>query len=111
MDKINFEDWKKIEMRVGKILTVERIPKSNNLYKLQVNIGQEKTVQIVTGLVPYYTEDELKDRKIIVLVNLEPAKFRGEVSEAMLLCATDDDNDKCVLLTLEKDIEEGTLIT
>lgn len=111
MDKINFDEWKKIEMKVGKILEVERIPKTDKLYKLQVDIGEEKPRQVITGLVPYYSEEELQDRKIIVLTNLEPAKFKGETSEAMLLCATNKEENKCVLLNVEKDIEVGTRIT
>lgn len=108
---VTFDEWKKIEMKVGKILKIERIPKTDKLYKLQVEIGEEKPRQIITGLVPYYSEEELLNRKIIVVSNLEPAKFKGEFSEAMLLCATDKENDKCVLLSVEKDIEAGTIIT
>src|SRR3989338_10602406 len=111
MNKISFNDWKKLEMRVGIILEVERVLKTDKLYKLQVDIGREKPIQIVTGLVPFYKEEELQDRKIIVLVNLEPAKFAGETSEGMLLCAENEDEDKCVLLSVEKDIEPGTPIT
>lgn len=111
MDKISFEEWKKVEMKVGKILKVERVPDTDKLYKLQVDVGEEKQRQIITGLVPYYNSDELKDKKIIVLSNLEPAKFKGEISEGMLLCAEDEKEDKCVLLTIEKDIKIGTHIT
>ena len=107
---INFDDWKKLNMKVGKILDVSRVPKTDKLYKLKVDIGN-KVIQIVTSLVPYYTEDELLNKNIIVLVNLKPVKFAGEVSEGMLLCAETDDGSKCVLLTTEKDIEPGTNIT
>lgn len=111
MDKITFDEWKKIEMKVGKIVQVERVPKTDKLYKLQVDIGGENPVQIVTGLVPFYTEEELKDRKIIVLTNLAPAKFAGEESNGMLLCAENEEKGTCVLLTIEKDIEPGTIVT
>ncbi|OGH36630.1 MAG: methionine--tRNA ligase subunit beta [Candidatus Levybacteria bacterium RIFCSPLOWO2_01_FULL_38_23] len=111
MGQITFADWKKMEMRVGKIHKVERVPKTDKLYKLQVEIGSEKMIQIVTGLVPFYSEKELQNKKIIVLVNLEPVKFKGELSEGMLLCAEDKENNKCILLTVEKDIAAGTLIT
>ena len=111
MNQISFNEWKKLEIRVGKILKVERVPKTDKLYKLQVDIGKEKPIQIVTGLVPHYQEEELQDRKIIVLVNLEPAKFAGEVSEGMLLCAVDETDDKCVLLSVEKDIKVGSIVT
>ncbi len=111
MIQITFADWKKLEMKVGKVIKVERVPKTDKLYKLQVDIGGLKPIQIVTSLVPYYKKEELKDKKIIVLVNLEPAKFAGETSEGMLLCAENEDGSKCVLLTVEKDIEAGTTIT
>jgi|SRR3989338_3882810 len=109
MSIISFDEWKKLEIKVGKILKVERVPKTDKLYKLQVDVGFDKPIQIITGLVPFYSEEELQDKKIIVLVNLEPAKFAGEVSEGMLLCAEND--NKCVFLSVEKDIEEGTTIT
>lgn len=111
MNAITFDYWKKLEMKVGKIVKVERVPKTDKLYKLQVDVGTEKPIQIVTGLVPYYKEEELQDKKIIVLVNLEPAKFAGELSEGMLLCAENEAADKCVLLTVEKDMEAGTPVT
>lgn len=111
MDKISFEDWKKVKMEVGKILEAERVPQTDKLYKLQVDIGLKKAIQIITGLVPYYSEDELIGQKIIVLVNLEPRKFAGEISEGMLLCAEKKDQDKCVLLTVEKDINSGARVT
>src|SRR3989338_8359736 len=111
MNTISFDDWKKLAIRVGKIIKVERIPKTDKLYKLQVDIGGDKLIQIVTCLVPFYKEEELKNKKIIVLVNLEPAKFASEVSEGMLLCAENKEENKCVLLTVEKDIEAGTNIT
>lgn len=107
---IKYSDFKKLELRVGKIIEVEKVPKTENLYKLQVDIGNSK-IQIVTSLVPYYTEEELMNKLIIVLVNLEPTKFCGEKSEGMLLCAEKDDESECVLLSPEKDIEVGTLIT
>jgi len=62
-------------------------------------------------LVPYYSEEELQDQKIIVLVNLQPARFAGELSEGMLLCAEKEDSSECVLLTVQKDISAGTPIT
>lgn len=109
--EISFEEWKKLNMKVGKIIEVQRIPKTEKLYKLQVDIGSEKPIQIITSLVPYYAENELKNQKIIVLVNLRPTKFAGELSQGMLLCAEKNDGSECVLLTVQKDIEIGTPIT
>lgn len=111
MDRIEFGDFKKLDMRVGKVLEVGRVPDTEKLYKLKVGIGKEKAIQIVTSLVPYYREEELLNRLIIVLVNLKPTKFCGEVSEGMLLCAEKEDGSECVLLGTEKEISEGTRVS
>lgn len=110
-DQINFDEWKRVEMKVGQILKADRVANTDKLYKLQVNVGGKNPIQIVTGLVPFYTADELQNKKIIVLVNLKPSKFKGETSQGMLLCAENELSGKCVLLTVEKDIEPGTNIT
>lgn len=105
---IKLEDFKKLELMVGKVVEVSKVPKTQKLYKLIVDIG-EKNIQIMSSLADYYTEQDLVGKKIIVLTNLEPADFRGEISQGMLLCA---ENPKdCVLLTVDKDIETGTKIT
>jgi len=108
---VGYSDFKKLEIRVGKIVKVERIHRTEKLYKLQVDVGSEKTRQIVTSLVPYYKEEGLINQKIVVLVNLKPTKFAGELSEGMLLCAEKEDGTECVLLTTEKEIDTGTRIT
>ena len=110
MQEIEYNDFKKLQMKVGQIIEVEKVPNTEKLYRLQVDIGNKK-IQIVTSLVPYYTEEELQDHKIIVLVNLKPMKFRGELSKGMLLCAEKNDESECVLLTVGKDIVNGTPIT
>lgn len=111
MEQIEYSDFKKLEMRVEKIIKVERVPRTEKLYKLQVDVGSEQTRQIVTSLVPYYKEEELLNQKIVVLTNLKPTKFAGELSEGMLLCAEKEDGTECVLLTTEKEIDTGTRIT
>ena len=111
MSEISYDDFKKLKMCVGLVKKVERVPETDKLYKLQVDIGKEKPIQIVTSLVDHYAEEELTGKKIIVLVNLKASEFRGEISEGMLLCAETEDHSKCVLLTIEKDIEPGTPVT
>jgi tRNA-binding protein len=111
MVEIEYNDFKKLEMKVGEIVEVERVPKTDKLYKLQVDIGNEENIQIVTSLVPFYTEEELQNKRIVVLVNLKPTKFAGEKSEGMLLCAEKDDDSECVLLSTEKEIDVGTQVT
>ena len=111
MPEVTFDDWKKLQLKVGQIRDVERIPKTKKLYKLQVDLGGERLLQIVTSLVPHYTEEELKDRKIVVLTNLQSTTFAGHLSEAMLLCAEKEDGSECVLLTVQKDIAVGSPVT
>lgn len=111
MDDVTFDDWKKLKLKVGRIVEVERVPKTRKLYKLQVDLGAEHPVQVVTSLVPYYTEEELKGRQIIVLTNLQPTIFAGQLSEAMLLCAEQEDGSECVLLTASRDMAPGTPVT
>lgn len=95
-------------MRVGRIIHVEDVPRTKNLYKIQVDI-KDKTIQIVSSLKDYYTAEALMNKLIVVLVNLEPATFCGEISEGMLLCA--EIEDTCILLTPETPIEVGARIT
>ena len=97
-------------MRVGKVLEVERVPERDRLYKLIVDIGKDKPIQIVSSLVPFYKEEELRGKNIIILANLKPAKFGGVLSQGMLLCAEKGPKE-CVLLTTEKDIAPGTPVT
>jgi tRNA-binding protein len=108
---ITFNTWKQLELKVGKVLEVVKVPNTEKLYKLQVDIGGEKPIQIVSSLVPYYTEEELRGKNIVVLVNLEQAKFGGEISQGMLLCAETADGKTCVLLKPETDMPTGTPIT
>lgn len=108
INRIKHEDFKKLDLRVGEVIEVSKVPKTQKLYKMLVDVGDKK-IQIISSLADYYSEDELLNKKIIVLTNLEPAKFRGEASEGMLLCAENQKN--CVLLTVDKDIDIGTKIT
>lgn len=111
MDKISFDDFKKIELKVGKILQAERVEETDKLYKLQVDVGEESPRQIVSGIVPYYSVEELTGKLIIVCTNLKPARFKGEESNGMLLAASNEDESICVLLSPEKEIAPGSRIT
>jgi len=111
VDEISYDYFKKLDLRVGKILEAVKVADSDKLYRLKVEAGEKEPIQIVTGLVDYYKEDELIDKKIVVIVNLEPAKFRGEISNGMLLCAVNEAEDKCVLLCPEKDVKPGCLVS
>ena len=106
MDTVSYGDYAKLEMRVGKIIEVVRHENADKLYIVQVDIG-EKTLQTVTSLVPYYTEEELMGKQVVVLCNLAKAKMRGHTSECMLLCAETEDESESVLLTPERVMPAG----
>lgn len=105
---VTIEEFKRLDMRVGTVVEVERIPGSKSLYKMRVDLGDEVR-QIVTGLVGYYTAEELRGKRIIVLKNLKPAKIFGVVSNGMLLAAEHD--GKLALLTVDRDIPNGARVT
>lgn len=104
---ISFDEFKRLEMKVGRIEKVEEIPGSKNLYKLQVSFG-EIHKQAVSGLKPYYKPEELLNKKFVFVTNLEPTTFMGEKSEVMILAA--EKNEKVIAIQPEKDIEEGAKI-
>ena len=87
-DLISIDDFGKVEIKIGQIKQAEKIEKSDKLLKLQVDIG-DKVIQVVAGIAEKYTTDDLLDKKVAVVTNLEPAKLFGTKSEGMLL-ATDD---------------------
>jgi len=101
---ITMEELDKVELKVAKILTAERVEGANKLYKLTVDLGKEQRT-VVSGLVPYYTETELVGKKVVLVSNLKPAKLRGIESNGMLLAAGDGDTVK--LITIDGDIEVG----
>jgi len=86
--EIGIDDFTKLDLRVGKILTAERVPKTDKLMKLSVQIGSEERI-IVSGIAQYYTEENLVGKNAIVIANLKPVKLRGIESRGMLLAASD----------------------
>ena len=105
---VSIEDFKKIDIRVGTIVKVERIQRTEKLYKMVVDLGPLGTKQTVASLVGYYTPEQLLQRKVIFLANLRPVKFSGEVSEGMVLTA--DKEDIVSLLTVDEEIPDGVRI-
>lgn len=106
--EITFEDFEKMQFQVGKIIACEEVPKSKKLLCSKVQIGSE-VKQIVSGIKAYYTPEEMVGKKVMVLVNLKPAKLAGVLSEGMLLCA-EDDKGNLALLTPEKEMPAGAEI-
>jgi methionyl-tRNA synthetase len=104
--EIDYEEFSKVDLRVGKILAAEAVPKSNKLLKLKIDIGEERT--IVAGIGKDYTPAELIGRKIVIVANLKPAKLMGVESYGMLL-ATDTDKGLTVL-TFDREAKTGAKI-
>ena len=105
---INFDDFKKLEMRVGKINTAAKVEKSDKLLVLEVDMGEEKR-QIVSGIAEFYQPEDLIGMLVVVLVNLEPRKIMGLQSEGMILAA--EQGDEVALITPGKEIAPGARIT
>lgn len=104
---ISFEDFTKVQLKIGKVVSAERIKKSEKLVKMQVDTGEPR--QIVAGIGKTYAPEDLIGRKIVVVSNLQPAKLMGVESNGMLLAATSSDGMP-VILVPEKDVEEGSPI-
>ena len=106
--EITFEEFEKMQFAVGEIIKCEPVPKSKKLLCSQVKIGKE-VKQIVSGIRAHYTAEEMVGKKVMVLVNLKPAKLAGVLSEGMLLCAEDAEGN-LALVTPEKNMPAGAEI-
>jgi methionyl-tRNA synthetase len=104
-DYITYGEFSKIDLRVGKVISAERIEKSKKLLKIIVSLGNEKR-QIVAGIGNEYNPEDLINKNVIIVSNLEPKKIMGIESQGMLLAA----GEKPVILTTEKDVEEGSKV-
>lgn len=102
---ITKEDFEKIEIRIGKILSAQKVADADKLLKLQVDFGEFQR-QIVSGIAESFSIEELVGKKLPFIVNLEYRKFKGEESQGMLMAI--DANDKTVLLEPAGDVKEGT---
>ena len=106
--EISYEDFSKLQFQVGEIISCEAVPKSKKLLCSQVKIGSQ-VKQIVSGIKAYYSPEEMVGKKVMVLVNLKPAKLAGVLSEGMLLCAEDAEGNLS-LMTPEKTMPAGAEI-
>ena len=104
---VSYEDFKKLDLRVAKIESVEKIPGKTRIVKGIVDLGTEKR-DVIIGGAEFYQPDELVGRTVIVVANLEPKKMAGVESNAMLLAA--DVNNKPYWLTVTDEVEPGTRI-
>ena len=113
MKNVQFNDWQKLDLRVGEILEIEDIEGADKLYKLTINLKTEKRT-LVAGIKEFYSKEELKSRKCIVFTNLEPKTLRSVESKGMILAAVSEDDEgnevKVQLLQPDSDIEVGSKV-
>ena len=108
-EEITFDDFAKMQFQIGEIIKCEEVPKSKKLLCSQVRIGSQ-IKQIVSGIKQHYSAEEMVGKKVMVLVNLKPAKLAGVLSEGMLLCVEDAEGN-LALLTPEKEMPAGAEIS
>ena len=104
--EISFDDFLKVELRVGEIIACEPVPKSNKLLKETVKFGNE-TRTIVSGIAKHYSPEEMVGKKVVFVTNLAPRKICGIESQGMIMAA-EDENGNFSLVVPEKDVASGT---
>jgi methionine--tRNA ligase beta chain len=105
--QINYQDFSKIDIRVGTIIDAEEIPNSEKLLKLDVDFGELGKKQILSGIKKWYSPQDLKGLQVCFVLNLEPRQMMGLVSEGMILATDLGDDSKPILLTPIKSVENG----
>ena len=106
---LTIDDFDKMQLQIGEVISCEEVPNSKKLLCSQVQVDG-KVLQIVSGIKNYYSPEDMKGKKVVVITNLKPAKLAGVVSEGMLLCAEDDEG-RLALLTADKDVPAGSMIS
>lgn len=112
--EIEFDDFLKLDLRVATIVEAQPHPNADRLLKLQLDVGELGQRQICAGIKAYYQPDQLVGRQIIIVANLKPRKIRGEISNGMLLAASDLDDEQqvtdVVLLAPGKAVKPGSTV-
>lgn len=112
METISFKDWQKLDLRTGKILSVESVEGADKLYKLEISLGKELGKRtLVAGLKPYYKKEELKGKNCIVFTNLESRTIRGIESKGMILAASTEGHKEVKLLLTDSSLEPGCRVS
>ena len=108
MGELSMDSFEKVDLRIARILTAERVEGTDRLIRLQIKIGEEER-QIVAGIGASYSPEELPGRQIVVVANLKPAVIRGVESRGMLLAAVDGGNT--VLVGPEREVPDGVEVS
>jgi len=107
---ISFDDFIKLDLRVATITAAEAHPNADRLLKIQLDDGTEEGRQVCAGIKAWYEPDDLIGKRVMIVANLEPRKIRGEISQGMILAASegDEDNRNVVVLTVDKPVAPGS---
>jgi methionyl-tRNA synthetase len=104
---IEIGDFAKVDLRVGQVVSAERIPKADKLLLLKIDIGEEQPRQVLAGIAQYYEPEALIDRKVVVVANLKPRKLRGLESQGMVVAASYGEEGRPVIATFTEDVPNG----
>lgn len=104
---IEITDFAKIDLRVGEVLTAERVPKSDKLLRFTINLGEESPRQVLAGIAQYYEPEKMIGRKVVIVANLKPRKLRGFESQGMILAASIGEEGRPVIATFTEDVPNG----
>ncbi|MBV9926883.1 MAG: methionine--tRNA ligase [Acidobacteria bacterium] len=104
---ISIDDFVKVELRVGQVLTAERVPKSDKLLRFTVDVGEAEPRQILAGIAEHYEPEAMVGRKLVIVANLKPRKLRGFESQGMVLAASVGEEGRPVLATFTEDVPNG----
>jgi len=104
---IEIGDFAKVDLRVGQVVSAERVPKADKLLLLKIDIGEEQPRQVLAGIAQYYEPEKLIDRKVVVVANLKPRKLRGFESQGMVVAASFGEEGRPVIATFTEDVPNG----
>lgn len=108
--KIDYDDFAKIEFKIGVIKECVKHPNADRLLVFQIDVGEEKPRQIISSIAEFYKPEDVINKRVVVVTNLKKAKFRGMTSDGMLMCASLKDDEDVELLTITKDFVGGTKV-
>jgi methionyl-tRNA synthetase len=104
---IEIDDFAKVDLRVGQVLSAERIPKADKLLLMKIDLGEEQPRQILAGIAQYYEPEKLIGRKVVIVANLKPRKLRGLESQGMVVAASYGEEGRPVIATFTEDVPNG----
>lgn len=105
---IDIDTFARVDLRVGEVLSAERVPRSDKLLRLMVDIGEAQPRQVLAGIAQYYEPDALVGFKVVVVANLKPRMLRSFESQGMIVAASTPDEDRPVLVTVERPVPNGS---